>query len=110
MNNDKELADKIVGYGVGQAHPKGGVYYFSGPHSVNAATFVRDWGVTGALMEKCVNKPDWMEMHIDRKCSSEAMHRCWIERTHSGIERETYHARNESLPRAINEACVEALE
>ncbi len=78
-------------------------------HEAYASIFVRDWRVAGALMEKCVDKPDWMEVHIDRKCSSEATHRCWIERTHSGIEHETYHARNESLPRAIIEAYVEAL-
>ena len=95
--NDKELADKASR-----------ILLDSIPFTSDSK-FVRDWRVAGALMEKCIGKPDWMTMNIDRKVSSEITHRCWIERTHSGTEVENYHARDVSLPRAIVEACVESL-
>ena len=120
--NDKELADKVVALGVGgymdNRTGDGKEYYemrrfehgtWTFDYMLETAEFVRDPRVSMALMEKCVGKPDWMPIQIDRKVRSEITHRCWIERTHSGTETETYHARDESLPRAINEACVEAL-
>ena len=114
--DNTELADAVVALGVGEEsttyHLVIDGYYAIDQNDEDPwmipGKFVRDWRVAGALMELCVNKPDWMEVHIDRKCSSEATHRCWIERTHSGIERDTYHGRNKSLPRAIIEASVRA--
>ena len=48
---DQELANELVARGVGQKNPKGGSYYFDGPHSVSAKKFVRDWRVAGACLE-----------------------------------------------------------
>lgn len=127
MTDDEELADKIIASGVGTkkylvdntyvesytlqgSQPPHLVHYFIRRDLIGGAdNFVSDWRVAGAMMEKCVGKPDWMPIYVDRKVSSEVTHRCWIERTHSGIEVENYHARGDSLPRAINEACAEAL-
>lgn len=113
MNADKELADELVELGVLYSDGNG-LYSMDEPPAhpycwMLPQIAVRDWRVVGAMIAKCLNKPDWMSINVDRKVSSETMHRCWIERTHSGDEVEIYHARNESLPRAINEAAAEAL-
>ncbi len=96
---DKELADKIVALGVGEG-PNNYVAY-----SLNEALrnwqppnyFVRDWRVAGALMEKVDST--YPEKLIDDswqvQASMDATPTEWIT--------------NESLPRAINEACVEAI-
>lgn len=98
---DQELADKIVALGVGfhdwgdepgQASGRYGTVNWHLPKI--AHDFVRDWRVTGALMEKVtplnyrfsINENMWL---VEAKFTV----RVW----------------NESLPRAINEACVEAL-
>ncbi len=103
--NDKELADRVVALGVGIKSNRGmseyshDLYDFpSFPYPVCADVFVRDWRVAGALMEvKCwgvntVRKGDEWEAHV----------------VPIGQIKE-YIARNESAPRAIIEACVEAL-
>ena len=103
---DQELADRIVALGVGRAnqiYPDAlGRFYQIDPDadwqtSVNETKFVRDWRVAGAMMEKCDSVyPDkltdgrWQAM-----ASINAMPSKWI--------------MDESLPRAINEACCEAL-
>ena len=116
--NDKELADAVVALGVGKYHPRtneAGIHVssYSGlsingheidgtEERVNSAItilvtpydkFVRDWRVAGALMEKCatgeysvLSDNEWSALMNDD-------HQSW----------------NESLPRAIIEACVSAL-
>ena len=102
---DKELADRIVALGVGRAnqiYPDGiGKFYqidldADWQTSVNEGKFVRDWRVAGALMEKCGGS---FELCPSGK---------WQVRTFANIMgvHEKY---NESLPRAIIVACVEAL-
>ena len=99
--NDKELADRVVALGV--ADPPFHVPAFGANYSFNTEAFsaerlVRDWRVAGALMEKCelitvvaergplyiatASFPD----HQGKQCDSAS-----------------------SMPRAIIEACVEAL-
>ena len=107
--NNHELANKIMECGVGKPLALDMVFFPDDNHWMGVDKFVKDWRVAGEMIAKCVGKPDWMSIQIDRKVSSETTHRCWIERTHSGTEVEIYHARNESLPRAINEAAAEAL-
>ena len=96
---DKELADRVVALGVGQCqHGKWYGYDHSGD---TAGLFVRDWRVAGALMEK-------VDAHFIEKLTDVM----WAVRSDKpygeGKTREWYE--NESLPRAIIEACVEALE
>ena len=106
--NDKELADKIVALGVGKAnqiYPDAlGRFYQIDTNadwqtSVNETKFVRDWRVTGALMEKeeLVSVRYWMTdigvWHVE----------------HDYMPPDGKIFVSESLPRAICEACVDAL-
>ena len=97
--NDKELADAVVALGVGcNGQVPGGYYFDHGRCYLGMSDrFVRDWRVAGALMEevdscypeKLINE-SWQV-----QASMDAMPTEWIQ--------------NESLPRAIIEACVVAL-
>jgi len=108
---DQELADKVVALGVGYAD-RGGPgfmddYTLGGiGNELNADEFVRDWRVAGALMEKCIAM-DVEYMEIDSGYG-----RGWqVCNTIAGKQPYKYHkANNDSLPRAIIEACVAALE
>ena len=110
--NDKELADKVVALGVGNnTHD---LYAFGAYHVIGCAfsDFVRDWRVAGALMERM---PDevliWRINYEDEDLeggeliSLQTGHAWVIEPTRTKDARQ-----NESLPRAIIEACVEALD
>ena len=119
--NDKELADRVVELGVGQYGSTVGFELYYPPQKAEAGIlitgcqsdeFVRDWRVAGALMEKVTNKPHWWEVLCDRKMRIEVTHRVWLMPANSRYDDDcvTIHARNESLPRAIIEACCEALE
>ena len=96
--NDKELADKVVALGVGNLIAAGN-YQIGESTGLYAKQFVRDWRVAGALMERCqptmaldINpeNPPWILIHTDIG--------------------KTYEGEDDSLPRAIIEACVEALD
>jgi len=92
--SDRKLADRAVALGVGKKLDS--IYYSWGQQSDK---FVRDWRVAGALMEKVptielaqlVNSQGWAAQAADEDCLYTEV-------------------RNESAPRAIIEACVEALE
>jgi len=111
--DDKSLAIRIVALGVGQFIPMKNEHgittrsydtyaidgeYFRSP--APDSVFVRDWRVAGALMEK-------VDAHFIERLSPKT----WAVRSDKpygeGKTREWYE--NESLPRAICEACVEAL-
>ncbi len=102
--NDQELADAVVALGVGRTDgewsdltPRYIAPNSSGWHGADG--FVRDWRVAGALMEKleldfCVhiNRYKLYDVDVfDKDCLHVA------------------NQRNESLPRAIIEACASAL-
>ena len=96
--NDKELADAVVALGVGNkyTHTDDVSYYKLGADSgtyVLDGMFVRDWRVAGALMEKCHQ----FEVRIFgfKIAVGDAM----VDNPETPSE----------LPRAIIEACVEAL-
>jgi len=106
--NDKELADAVVALGIGTQvdYPKSsdGVGFYHTPEDdcgesdgVYSTLFVRDWRVAGALMEKVDSC--YPEKLIDEQWQVTASMDCmpteWIQ--------------NDSLPRAIIEASVEAL-
>ena len=104
--NDKELADRVVALGVGKAnqiYPDGiGKFYqvdvdADWQTSVNESKFVRDWRVAGSLIEKVD------ATHVER-CQS-SMWRAQIPWSGGGVKEEF----DGSLPRAIIEACCEAL-
>lgn len=107
--NDKSLADAVVALGVGRSvkhigdiDPRYSMDSYCGDHSVQdlAKTFVRSWAVAGPLMEM-------VEAHFIEKLTKEK----WSVRSDKPYgkskTREWYD--DESLPRAIVEACVEAL-
>ena len=105
--SDQALADKIVALGVGRLNPRNKESYgLPMTMDQSAHFFVRDWRVAGALMEKWTSAVDReLDIGTDEKgnfyCSPQRPDDyswnsvCWIT--------------NESLPRAIIEACVEAL-
>ena len=91
--SDKELAERVVALGAGKKIDS--IYYSWGQQ---AGKFVRDWRVAGALMEKCLS----VEFITVRRTGER-----------SAVARAggpTSDAVDLSLPRAICEACVEALE
>ena len=94
--SDQELADKVVALGVGNLIAVGN-YQIGETTGLYADQFVRDWRVAGALMEKCLSV-EFITVSRTREYSA-------VARTGK-----TADAINESLPRAINEACVEALD
>ena len=117
--NAKELADTVVALGVGRqgtAISADGVGFYYTPTDENtheeeglySKLFVRDWRVAGALMEKVEAKG--YDFVADVQAGKQAIirtgrwsgERCSTENT-KGI------GTDESLPRAIIEACVEAL-
>lgn len=111
---DQELADKVIALGIGRqdkpylAHR----YHFPAPANTwaSAELFVRDWRVAGAVMEKLVQ---------DDKVDLRAISLSWYSSLMTfagqaaGSANPTYGTYNErtsdSAPRAIIEACVEAL-
>ena len=91
MSADIELADRIVASGVGVKDAFRSSMYSLGLFEgvrYEAEEFVRDWRVAGAMMEKLMfEKGIWLDIEPDGCAYRE-----------SG-----------DLPRAINEACAEAL-
>lgn len=104
--SDKQLADRIVALGVGRV--EAGFYFIDSTFGPDGYTrelhkFVRDPRVAMALMEKCNNKWYGVETYQDG-----------VGPYHAVVLRSKYtdwaRSSNESLPRAICEACVETLE
>jgi len=120
--NDKELADKVVALGVGctfeWGDTEGVMRQYWAPDSETSGTaadkFVCDWRVAGALMEKVFDKkysfmvmqmPDDMPVMTiqapittGEEYGDPSKRRSWASQVVA-----------EPLPRAIIEACVEAL-
>ena len=108
---DKELADKVVALGVGgKSSSYGDVYHlpgsgFGSPDTTDSIDFVRDWRVAGALMEKCasveidtIGNPWWVAAYaLKRDPDGHQLPERWFK------------SKGDNLPRAIIEACVEAL-
>ena len=100
--NDRELADKVValeldGLHGRYAHKAGNREWFTYARDMEAKEFVRDWRVAGALMEKCsgINT-----VRRDGQWKSYAVKNYGVAST----------ASDDSMPRAIIEACCEALD
>ena len=110
--NDKELADAVVALGVGQRidleDPHSGTAWVltedCGTAWLTGESFVRDWRVAGALMEKCT------DLHYDTisTWNSKPSLTTIIAWANGGVDSSEEVEVNESLPRAIIEACVEA--
>lgn len=91
--NDKELADKayrLLGRRTPASHKCGHHSWHVYTWGLDANQYVRDWRVAGALMEKCV-----------QELGSIGFLALTLHGFHPVV--------TESLPRAIIEACVEAL-
>lgn len=107
--NDKELADAVVALGdmniLRDGDERGGPYYVSFFDPADAKMAVRDWRVAGALMEKCT------DLHYDTisTWNSKPSLTTIIAWANGGVDSSEEVEVNESLPRAIIEACVEAL-
>ena len=100
---DQELADKVIAVKVGYqgTYPlsKDGVGFYHEPdegQGMCAEYFVRDWRVAGRMMEKTLSVEF---ITVSRTGEFSAVARA----------SKTADAVDESLPRAIIEACVEAL-
>jgi len=83
---DQELADRIVALGVGEKshHSKRYIWWETSAEDLTIHKFVRDWRVAGALLKK---------------------HRAKFDKPFPAIEYDY-----DSMPLAICEACVEAIE
>ena len=105
-HDDKWLADQIVAFGVERPiieHETRGElnkYYASN------YDFVRDWQVAGAMMEKALapSKHDY-DIRIERDITNDH----YLVMLSGYFVGDAEAGDNKSLPRAINEACVEAL-
>lgn len=111
--NDQELADALVETGIVEGPNNYAAYALLDQAVSNwqpAKSLVNDWSVAGACMEKCVGKPEWLEITINRKCrgTPDDVARCWIQ-DQCELD-DPIHARDRSLPRAIIEAYVEAMK
>ena len=100
---DRELADKIIELGVGSQSPlpkscDGVGFYTIEDDGMCAELFVIDWRVAGALLESVDGT--WCANHFDEVGLLTDYYTALVN-THRG--------RNKSLPRAITEACCEAL-
>lgn len=111
--NDKELAEALFELRVVSFSPAYEYAYntVAGGKNMNAEQIVRDPRVAMALMDKCVVEE--LEIHLANSRPNTRF--CGIDRfaPDESIEVNDYvgvsNARDESLPRAIVEACVEAL-
>ena len=108
--SDKELADKVVALGVGslgqKIEPRS--YGIGLAYPLYTNEFVRDWRVAGALMEILINKdnPNDYGNYDVQAHHQDGTYWVMID-SNDGWRDEGI--RNESLPRAIIEACCEAL-
>ena len=93
---DKELADAAVRLGAANFDQHLGYWYVRLDDYFEEYDIVRDWRVAGALMEKCQNVAyeAGPKYEVDAVSMTETYAQAW----------------NESLPRAIIEACVETLD
>jgi hypothetical protein len=102
--NDKELADRIVALGVGSGLAD---CYLIDAFSQSAYQFVRDWRVAGALMEKMSSVHVYWD---DIGWSCKATER-YVTGKDTGVGNvDALDRQYHDLPRAICEACVEALD
>jgi len=107
--NDKELADRVVELGVGEHNQyrvddDDSFFIPNTLPSKSAVDFVRDWRVAGALMEKA--EAVYLEALV-QDCL-ESVGSAWQAQT-SINAMPTEWIDSISAPRAIIEACVEAL-
>lgn len=110
---DKELADKVVALGVGEIDihmklfPYGLADTDGGNHSWNEAElFIRDPRVAMALMEKCISNPLSFAIREDEVNIASLQYDRGAWHYGGGVSNVMI---DESLPRAITEACTEAL-
>jgi len=104
--NDKELADKVVALGVGKFLPaKQGKIHLRSEDGYNIgfldstlSEFVRDWRVAGVLMERLFQQDNFSFASTLKLWSALASARFVL-----------HEDNDESMPRVIIEACVEAL-
>ncbi|KKK76788.1 hypothetical protein LCGC14_2860130 [marine sediment metagenome] len=116
--NDKELADKVVALGVGLAQIAGGMPLYSIDHGsiwLRADEFLRRWAVAGALMEKVYEKQySFMVMQMPDEMPVMTIQAPITTGEEYGdpSKRQSWASQvvAEPLPRAIIEACVEALD
>ena len=110
--NDKELADAVVALGVGSYQNP--LFLVDDQYSASilpAESFVRDWRVAGALMERMTGEVlIWRINYEDEDLEGGELVSlqtgyAWVVEPPRTKDARQY----ESLPRAIIEACVEAL-
>jgi len=109
--NDKELADAVVALGIGE-YVAGAYWLATGPDPIklDSSEFVRDPRVAMALMEKCL--ASGIDVSMSLQSNYFEAPGFWITGTVMALSQdiETESDGRGSLPRAIIEACVEALK
>ena len=113
MTDYSALAEQIVALGVGEHYDfhDGDFHYthLMPPVAHEAHTFCHDWGVAGAMMEKLLHELGNRRLQItmtDRVIKDFAVNVTWY---YGSNDARRIGAHNDSLPLAINLACVEAL-
>ena len=107
---DKELANKVVALGVGD---RSGTKFWRTPsgHHLDAPELVRDWRVAGVLMEKVKGGFQYWRMDY----TTDDLEGGQLVQIPDGYvwviepDKESASRQDESLPRAIIEACVATL-
>ncbi len=118
--NDQELADAVVAHGVGRLvkhigdiDPRYSMDSYVGDHSVQdlADQFVTDWRVAGALMEKVTMEgPDKLRTVMGSYHPTIESFEASVSTSATNPYGTYLDRSNESLPRAIIEACIAALD
>ena len=115
--NDNVLADRVVELGVAKRFPdekEWWIYSLNdiGPNGQIARQFVRDWRVAGALMEKAFTKIEGRP-EIRGRIPTLIIEHSYVSVIHAYTKNGEALSASidnfESLPRAIIEACAEAL-
>ena len=102
--DDKTLADAVVALGVGLEQSMFTDDYTYHGIGITADKAVRDWRVAGALMGKVI---EWGGFSYVGSCTTDTFQASAFRGY--GHQKKTNHGVDESLPRAIIEACVEAI-
>ena len=107
------LADRIVAVGVGKYNSHYGYYIPGKTHGhMDSEPFTHSWEVAGALMEKCLDAQlshKGIRVPLERGRFPYEFEWSKYNPTFSHWESLSI-AQSDSLPCAINESCVEALE
>lgn len=107
--NDTELAERLERLGI---QPLELIYTVRGEeirHWAAPYDFVRDWRVAGAMMEKAIDNNCIVDCALIGRTDAYTMRGPYV--AECNTDKKLGHVVDgDNIPRAINEACVEALD